>query len=256
MIAVGHELMFAALGSREPSNARRRNGKRLYPKGGPCGRIIVKEGTFPVAIAQAPYSPRTWSLSGLQGISDHTLEVHFGLYEGYVKNTNELNERLAEKVAADEAGGTDPEFAELTRRLAFEYNGMRLHELYFDNLRVSGAGSRPEAFDDAVSAGFGDFESWKKSFAAVGSLRGVGWAIAYQDPGSRRIVNDWVSLHQNGNLAGFSPILVMDVWEHAFMYDYKPAERGKYIEAFFSNVDWDIAASRLVSKEGFVPTLR
>jgi Fe-Mn family superoxide dismutase len=78
-------------------------------------------------------------------------------------------------------------------------------------------------------------------------MRGVGWAIAYQDPKTGRISNHWITLHEDGNVAGYKPILVMDVWEHAFLLDYKPADRPKYIEAFFANVDWKAAESRLLT---------
>jgi superoxide dismutase, Fe-Mn family len=143
------------------------------------------------------------------------------------------------------ASGADPHFAELTRRLGFEYNGMRLHEYYFGNMtKTPGAG--PDAgLKEALSTAFGDFDLWKKDFVAVGGMRGVGWAIAYQDPTTGNISNHWVTLHEDGNVAGFTPIFVMDVWEHAFLLDYKPAERSKYIEAFFSNVDWSVVAGRL-----------
>jgi Fe-Mn family superoxide dismutase len=198
-------------------------------------------------LAQESYAPKKWNLAGLQGISDQTLTVHFGLYEGYVKNTNLLNEQLAGKIKAGPAG-SDPGFAELTRRLGFEYNGMVLHEYYFDNLTASGNGAAPSGkLNDALSASFGDFETWKKDFAAVGGMRGVGWAIAYLDPKTGRISNHWITLHEDGNIAGFKPVLVMDVWEHAFLLDYKPAERSKYIEAFFANVDWKAAESRLTA---------
>ncbi len=198
-------------------------------------------------LTQESYTPKKWNLSGLQGISDQTLTVHFGLYEGYVKNTNLLNEQISEKIKAGPAGA-DPGFAELTRRLGFEYNGMVLHEYYFDNMTASGNGSpAPGKLHDAISGSFGDFDTWKKDFAAVGGMRGVGWAIAYQDPKNGRISNHWITLHEDGNVAGFKPILVMDVWEHAFLLDYKPAERSKYIESFFANVDWSVAESRLVT---------
>jgi Fe-Mn family superoxide dismutase len=200
-------------------------------------------------LAQESYQARHWpSLSGLTGISDHTMEVHFGLYEGYVKNVNLLNEQLAEIERSGEPKGSDPKFAELKRRLGFEYNGMRLHELYFDNLKAPGNDARPAtAVSDALAEGYGGFDAWKRDFAAVGAMRGVGWAIVYKDPTTARISNHWITLHQDGNLAGFTPILVMDVWEHAFMYDYKPADRGKYIEAFFANVDWQRVESRFVT---------
>jgi Fe-Mn family superoxide dismutase len=181
----------------------------------------------------------------LQGISDKTLEIHFGLYEGYVKNTNLLNEQISQLVKSGQASGANPQFAELTRRLGFEYNGMRLHEYYFGNMTKSAGGTPEGSLSDALAASFGDFDTWKKDFAAVGGMRGVGWAIAYQDPWTGAISNHWVTLHEDGNVAGFEPILVMDVWEHAFLLDYKPAERAKYIEAFFSNVDWSVVKSRL-----------
>jgi len=198
-------------------------------------------------LTQESYTPKKWNLAGLQGISDTTLTVHFGLYEGYVKNTNLLNEQIAEKIKAGPAGA-DPGFAELTRRLGFEYNGMVLHEYYFDNLTASGNGNPSSGkLHEAIGESFGDFETWKKDFAAVGGMRGVGWAIAYQNPKNGRISNHWITLHEDGNVAGFTPILVMDVWEHAFLLDYKPSERSKYIESFFANVDWSVAESRLVT---------
>jgi Fe-Mn family superoxide dismutase len=202
-------------------------------------------------LVQQSYAPKKWTLAGLTGISDQTLEIHFGLYEGYVKNTNLLNEQIAEKIKAGQVAGADPGFAELTRRLGFEYNGMVLHEYYFDNMTAN-AGAAPTSgkLHDALAGSFGDFETWKKDFAAVGGMRGVGWAIAYQDPKSGRISNHWITLHEEGNIAGYKPILVMDVWEHAFLRDYKPSERGKYIESFFANVDWSVAESRLLTPAG------
>jgi Fe-Mn family superoxide dismutase len=196
-------------------------------------------------LTQQSYTAKKFDLAGLQGISDQTLQVHFGLYEGYVKNTNLLNEQIAEQVKAGTAAGANPHYAELVRRLGFEYNGMRLHEYYFGNLTKSAGGVPTAAVDSALSASFGDFETWKKSFTATGAMRGVGWAIAYQDPWTGRVTNHWVTLHEDGNVAGFIPILVMDVWEHAFLLDYKPADRPKYIEAFFANIDWNAVQSRL-----------
>jgi len=203
------------------------------------------EGSAVKLSARKSYVPKKWDLAGLHGISDDTLTVHFGLYEGYVKNTNLLNEQIAEIVESGKAGGANPQFAELTRRLGFEYNGMRLHEYYFENMTSKAGGSPTSALTDTVSSSFRDFETWKNDFAAVGAMRGVGWAIAYQDPWTGRISNHWITLHEDGNVAGFTPILVMDVWEHAFMLDYKPSDRSKYIESFLANVDWDTVAGRL-----------
>lgn len=201
--------------------------------------------TMNVESPVAPYAPKKWDLSGLHGISDATLEMHFGLYEGYVKNTNLLNDRLRETRERGEAKGSDPSFAELIRRLGFEYNGMRLHEYYFDNLTRQPGEIGNGRLYDALGRCYGGFEEWKKDFIAVGGMRGVGWAIAYCDVTNGRITNHWIGDHENGNLAGFVPIVVLDVWEHAFIKDYKPADRGKYIEAFFANLDWKACESRL-----------
>ena len=197
--------------------------------------------------SQHIYTPKKWSLSGLQGISDTTLTVHFGLYEGYVKNTNLLNEQLEEFAAKGDAAASNPAFSEILRRKGFEYHGMILHEYYFDNLTAKAHGVPTSGkFYDAVSTSFGSFANWQKAFTATGGLRGVGWAILYQDPTTKHLSNHWVTLHEDGNIAGYKPILVMDVWEHAFLLDYKPAERAKYIEAFLVNTDWNAAESRLL----------
>lgn len=193
------------------------------------------------------YKPKNFNLSGLIGISDQTLEMHFGLYQGYVKATNELSERIAAIIGDGKVNQEDlPAYSELKRRLGFEYNGMVLHEYYFDNMKGGGS-QEPDRglFHRLAEQSFGSFEVWKTDFMSVGKMRGVGWAICYCDPATGFLSNHWISLHENGNVTGFEPILVMDVWEHAYLVDYKPSERGKYIEAFFSNIDWDAVSDRL-----------
>jgi len=196
-------------------------------------------------MAQPAYKAKEFKLSSLKGISDRTLETHFSLYEGYVKNTNMLTERLAEMTHKKRASGKDPAFAELTRRLGFEYGGMVLHEYYFENLAPGGKGVIGKEAKDAIEKNFTAYETWKADFAAVGDMRGIGWAILYQDPVSQQLSNHWIALHHIGVPSGFKPILVMDVWEHAYMLDYKPSERGNYIEAFFSNINWEVVQRRL-----------
>jgi len=200
------------------------------------------------------YKAREFNLSGLNGISDETLDVHFKLYEGYVKETNKLTEAITKFI---QDGNVDqeemPAYSELTRRLGFEYNGMVLHEYYFDNLKrggVSGDPDRTAAFAKAAESTFGSYEIWKADFVGIGKMRGVGWAICYQNPSNGRLSNHWITLHETGNIAGFDPVLVMDVWEHAYLLDYKPAERSKYIEAFFSNIDWTVVEKRLQKNTG------
>jgi Fe-Mn family superoxide dismutase len=199
-------------------------------------------------ISSNPYKPKQFDLSGLNGISDKTLELHFKLYEGYVKETNNLTERISKfledgKVDQDEM----PAYSELTRRLGFEYNGMVLHEYYFGNMRRQGTGdpAKDSNFIKAAEASFGSYDIWKADFVGIGKMRGVGWAMCYQNPANGRLSNHWITLHETGNVSGFTPVLVMDVWEHAFLLDYMPAERPKYIEAFFSNIDWEAVEQRL-----------
>jgi Fe-Mn family superoxide dismutase len=199
------------------------------------------------------YKARSFDLSGLNGISDETLAMHFKLYEGYVTNTNTLNEKIAELISGGELDATKTAaYSELKRRFGFEYNGMVLHEYYFENMKKQSTGdpSKDSAFFKAAEESFGSYDVWKADFNATGKMRGVGWAATYQDPSNGQISNHWINLHETGNVAGYKPILIMDVWEHAFIKDYAPADRPKYIEAFFSNIDWDAVSSRLTTAGG------
>ena len=200
------------------------------------------------------YKAREFNLSGLTGISDETLEMHFKLYEGYVKETNNLTEKISEFIKDAKVDQEEmPAYSELTRRLGFEYNGMVLHEYYFDNLKSGGGpgdADQTTKFAKAAESSFGSYEIWKADFVGIGKMRGVGWAICYQNPSNGRISNHWITLHEVGNVSGFVPALVMDVWEHAYLLDYKPAERPKYIEAFFANIDWTAVEKRLRKEKG------
>jgi Fe-Mn family superoxide dismutase len=186
-------------------------------------------------------------LKGLDGISDGQVEEHLKLYAGYVKNVNTLNAELASLRGQGKASGTNPHFAELTRRLGFEYNGMILHEYYFENLRRGGNPQPPggSGLTQALGKSFGSVEQWMADFQGISEMRGVGWVILFEDPVTDLLSNHWITLHQEGIPAGFKPLLVMDVWEHAFMRDYKATERKKYVDAFFRNIDWSMVERRL-----------
>ncbi|MHB0936744.1 MAG: superoxide dismutase [Armatimonadota bacterium] len=172
---------------------------------------------------------------GMDGISDNTLQNHFKLYQGYVTNTNTLIEKLDGLL--DEGKERTPEFAELQRRVGFEFCGMRLHEYYFENLKGNGSLDKHAMIYGQIERDFGGFERWKQDFTAVGAMRGVGWAVMFYDTRHDMLVNQWITLHQDGVLPGVQPLLVMDVWEHAFMLDYA-TDRPKYLEAFFRNLNW------------------
>ncbi len=186
-------------------------------------------------------------LKGLDGISDDQVKEHLQLYAGYVRQVNALNEELTELRGRGRASGKDHEFAELTRRLGFEYNGMILHEYYFSNLRPGSdpkPGSTSKVAQSLVES-FGSVEQWRADFHAIGGMRGIGWVILLEDPVTYRLTNHWVTLHEVGVPASFKPLLVLDVWEHAFMRDYKATEKGRYLEAFFRNIDWQTVERRL-----------
>ena len=187
------------------------------------------------------YTARTWTLQ-LDGLSADQLDQHYKLYQGYVNNTNLLNEQIA-ALAAKGEGKTTASW-ELRRRLGFEYNGMRLHEYYFDNMGGGGSFEASSELGKKIVETWGSFEAWQADFQAAASSRGIGWVVLYEDVETGALQNFWISDHENGHPAGFIPVLVMDVWEHAFTVDYKPTERPKYIEAFFKNISWNVVASR------------
>jgi superoxide dismutase, Fe-Mn family len=187
------------------------------------------------------YEAKDYSrLIGMEGFGEALLKNHFTLYQGYVTNTNKVLDTLSQ-LAKDEKSAA-PEFAELKRRLGWEFNGMRLHEYYFENL----GGKEPLNADgklaQKLAASFGSVQAWEKDFRATGAMRGIGWAVLYQD--GDRLINFWINEHDTAHPAGCTPILIMDVFEHAFMLDYQ-LKRADYIEAFFRNVDWKAAEARV-----------
>lgn len=186
------------------------------------------------------YTPKDFKhLLGLAGLSDTLLSNHFTLYEGYVKNTNTLVSLLETKEI-----GT-PEYAELQRRLGWEWNGMRLHELYFENMTTETVKPAESAIEKKITETYGSYDNWKKNFIGVGTMRGIGWVVLYQDPVNGRLINTWINEHDLGHLAGCRPLLVMDVFEHAYMTDYG-IKKADYIETFFRSIDWTVVEKRFV----------
>lgn len=185
------------------------------------------------------YEPKDFShLLGIEGMSDALLNNHFTLYQGYVKQTN----LFMDKFKTLEAG--TPEYAELHRRFGWEWNGMRLHELYFGNMVKGGAELSDGALKQKIDATWGSVENWQKEFIGIGTMRGIGWVILAHDKTDDRLFNVWVNEHDTGHLAGLTPLLVMDVFEHAFMIDYG-VKRADYINAFFSSIDWQTIEKRV-----------
>lgn len=228
---------------------RRRDFVRLAAWGGPvwAARRALRAGERRAhAIKEGRdmnYTAKDYSkLLGMPGFSETLLKNHFTLYQGYVANSNKVLDILG-LMAKDGKAGT-PEFAELKRRLGWEFDGMRLHELYFENLGGKGGLDPASPLGRRLAEQYGDIDSWEKEFRATGAMRGIGWVVLYEDPTNGRLINFWINEHDVSHPAGCLPLLVMDVFEHAFMIDYG-LKRADYIEAFFKNVDWAAVGARL-----------
>jgi len=189
------------------------------------------------------YEAKDYSkLIGMEGFSETLLKNHFTLYQGYVTNTNKLMDTLATMLKEGKVG--TPEYAELKRRMGWEFNGMRLHEYYFDNLGSKAELDKSGKLAKKLAENFGSYEDWEKDFRGTGTMRGIGWVILYQDNVSGKLFNQWINEHDVGHPAGCVPILVMDVFEHAFITDYG-LKRADYIEVFFKNINWAVVEGRL-----------
>ena len=179
----------------------------------------------------------------MKDFSETLLQNHFTLYQGYVTNVNILLESL--DTMLKEGNSSRPEYAEMKRRLGWEFNGMRLHELYFGNLGGTGTPDSGSSLSKKLAASFGSRETWETDFRATGAMRGIGWAGLYQDKTNGCLLNFWINEHDVGHPAGCTPILIMDVFEHAFMLDFG-LKRAVYIDAFFANINWTTVESRLI----------
>lgn len=204
------------------------------------------------------YAPKNYDhLIGTPGFSEQLLKNHFTLYQGYVKNVNTLQGELASLLKDGKA--STPGFAELKRRFGWEFNGMRLHELYFGNMKHANSASPSDLKSESGNANapmrtnsdlfqilsqkYGSYDVWEKDFKSVGAMRGIGWAVLHHDPESNNLFNVWVNEHDMGHLAGCKPLLVLDIFEHAYTLDYG-LKKADYIEAFFKAIDWGVVEKR------------
>lgn len=197
------------------------------------------ESVAPATRYKAVEYPR---LKGIPGLSDALLAMHLTLYQGYVKNANLLSEKLAALLSS--GGERSPEYAEMKRRFGWEYDGMRLHELYFENLGGGEPLDPQGALARRIAADYGSVDAWRRDFIATGLTRGIGWAALVDDPKGGRLVTIWINEHDTGHLAGGRVILIMDVFEHAYLTDFK-LDRAKYIDAFLGAADWKAAQKRI-----------
>lgn len=189
------------------------------------------------------YEEKKFNLGELQGLSPKQIEVHLKLYAGYVKFTNHLREVLADLRKDSEKNAYA--LGEVVRRLGFEFNGMRLHEFYFGGFQGGAQAINPESgLAKALEEKYGSFEEFITHFKSIGLMRGIGWTILYYDPIGKTPHVAWVGDHELGMLAGLPILCTMDMWEHAYMVDYVPADKAKYIEAFLKNLNWGTIEKR------------
>ncbi len=186
---------------------------------------------------------RSFNLPTLDGISQESVTAHLGLYSGYVKNVNSLLATQDEILKEPQKNALA--LAETLRRLPFEFDGMRLHELYFEQWE-GGAIALDDsgALGSALTKQFGSVETWKVRFRNVGTMRGVGWAVLYFEKSTGEFLHTWIDQHHQGLLAGLPIILILDAWEHAYLAQFGTGGRTAYIDAWMKNLNWGVIEGR------------
>jgi superoxide dismutase, Fe-Mn family len=184
------------------------------------------------------FTPKTFNLPELSGISSKNIEEHLKLYKGYVTNSNLILSKINELSADSEKNAYV--LGELQRRFSFEFDGMRNHEYYFASFEGGAKDLSDSDLKSAIEKEWGSYDSFLVRFKALAMTRGVGWAMLYYDKQSGHLLIQWVEEQHLGHLTGLSPVLCLDMWEHAFVYDYPTSEKKKYVEAFFANLNWEV----------------
>lgn len=197
------------------------------------------------------YTAQKFNLDNLTGISNQQLEQHYKLYEGYVSNTNKLQDNLNQLMA--EGKYNTPEYNELKRRFGWELNGVKLHEAFFGNLKANG-GELPDGdLKAALNKTWGSYNNWTKDFISTGMIRGIGWAALYLDRDTGDLYNQWIAEHESNHFPNSQLLLIMDVWEHAYIGDYLATERKKYLDAFIININWSVVQERFLNVKKQTP---
>lgn len=206
---------------------------------------LVQAGPEPKASGDplAEYVARPFDFgTGLPGLSKDLLAEHLMLYKGYVTRTNAL---LKDVLGAEREGKGGAMVNELRRRLGFEFSGMRVHEWYFEALSAApGAPSATHPLGKALEATWGSREAWWNAFKATCTMPGIGWAALVKDPVTGRLMNAWFQDHENAIPVGVQPILVVDVWEHAYVKDFGATGRAKYVDAVKPLLNWALVEKR------------
>ncbi len=195
------------------------------------------------------YTARMFSLPELKGLSKKQIDVHLALYEGYVKHVNVILDTI-QKLREEDAAANTYVMNELRRRLGFEFDGMRMHEYYFEQFEGAKGGSPDSALAKAAEKKYGSGEKFLAHIKEVAGTRGVGWVVVYFDAVADTLHTAFVNDHELGQLAGLPIILAVDLWEHAYMVDYVPADKMTYVDAFLTNVNWSVPEARFEKARG------
>lgn len=184
------------------------------------------------------FQEQQFSIGELKGISSKNIEEHLKLYYGYVKNLNTIIDKIAEFNKDKENNMYF--LGELYRRFSFEYNGMKNHELYFDSLNDGPREINMESnLYKKIVEDFGSFAEFVEDFKALALTRGIGWASLWYNSERGILMSSWIDEQHLGQLNNTTMILGIDMWEHAYIYDYPTSEKKKYIDAFFENLNWE-----------------
>lgn len=195
------------------------------------------------------YKPKTFTIPELDGISQKQIDVHVGLYEGYVKHMNLLREQIAD-LSAQDAQKYHFAIESIRRRMGFEFNGMRMHEFYFPQFEGGAVAANTNgALGKALAEKYGSFDAFVAHFKSVGMSRGSGWTVLAWDKSGNTPHVWWTTDHELGTLADVEVLLAMDMWEHAYMVDYLPAEKSQHVDAFFKNLNWSVVEERFTQTQ-------
>ena len=189
------------------------------------------------------YEAKQFNIPELVGISQETIDLHLGLYQGYVKHVNLINDKI--KAFSNDMENNAYAIAEMQRRLGFEFGGMRNHEYYFSQFEGGVESLKDGKLKEMMEVQWGSVENWYKEFVNIAMTRGVGWAMLYIDRTTNQLVQTWVDEQHLGQLADLDIILALDMWEHSYMRDYLPSSKKDYVTAFFNNLNWEVVAGRI-----------
>ena len=176
------------------------------------------------------------SIKELKGISEKTMTEHYKLYEGYVKKTNEIMEKL-ESVDKTSANQTYSDIRSLKVDLSFALGGVKNHETYFEHL--GGEGGKPSGkLLERIEKDFGSFDAWRDDLKATG-MAGRGWAWLVYDFDLKKLVNFIGDAQNTYPIWNAAVLVALDVYEHAYYLDFQ-TKRADYIDVFFNNLDWKV----------------